>query len=329
MNWSPVRHGGHRRPGLAVALLVAGLGLTACGSDDGKVALSTIPSFTATESPSATDQPTLTAPDPTTQPTSTPSVTATPSTRKTTTTRTTTTTKRTTSSSTTRPTTPTPTPSVSVTLPTVTQLLAAEASAASSATSTHVVGSVVTSAGSFGVDLRIGGNADGTLTYAKGTVSIRRVGSELYIMGSSAFFTGNGHPELVATHANKWMHILASDPAYDNIVPITYVSNWVNMVHAAPATAVKAATVGTTTMLALTGGSGAKANTVYLPLTGTARPSSVTSADGVDKLTFSQWNAAAPSVSTPTALVVEPDDAVMDVPTFPEATAIAFSGIWM
>lgn len=326
MNWSPVRRRGHRRPGLAVALVVVGLGLSACGSDDGKVALSTIPSFTATESPSATDQPTLTAPEPTTQPTTSPSATATPSsTRRTTTTRTTTTTKRTT----TKPTTPTPTPSVSVTLPTVAQLLAAEGSAASSAVSTHVVGSVVTSAGSFGVDMRIGGNADGTLTYAKGTIGIRRVGSELYIMGSSTFYSGNGHPELVATHANKWMHIVAADPAYDNIVPITYVTNWANMVHAAPATAVKAVTVGTTTMFALTGGSGAKANTVYLPLTGTARPSSVTSADGVDKLTFSQWNAAAPTVSAPTALVDEPEDAVMDVPTYPEATAIAFSAIWV
>jgi hypothetical protein len=192
-----------------------------------------------------------------------------------------------------------------------------------------VVGTVVTAGGSFGVDLRLGGNAEGTFTYSQGTISVRRVGSELYIMGSATFFSGHGHPELVATHANKWMHIPAADPAYDNIVPVTYVSSWVTMVHSAPATAVKAATVGSTTMLALTGGSGGKANTVYLPVTGPARPSSVTSADGVDKLTFSQWNAGGPSVSAPTDLVVEPDDAVLDVPTFPEASAVAFSAIWM
>ncbi len=324
MSRSPARH-----LGLVVVLAVTGLSLAACGTDDGKVALSTIPSYSPSETPTPTDQPSPTAPDPTSAPTTTPDPTAS-ATKKATSTRTTTTTRRTSTTSRTSPRASlTPTPSVSVVLPTVAALLAAEATAASSATSARVVGTVVTAGGSFGIDLRLGGNAEGTFTYSQGTISVRRVGSELYIMGSATFFSGHGHPELVATHANKWMHIVAADPAYDNIVPVTYVSSWVNMVHSAPATAVKAATVGSTTMLALTGGSGGKANTVYLPVTGPARPSSVTSADGVDKLTFSQWNAGGPSVSAPTDLVDEPDDAVLDVPTFPEATAVAFSAIWM
>ena len=100
------------------------------------------------------------------------------------------------------------------------------------------------------------------------------------------------------------------------------------MVGSAPARTVAAATVNGVAVKALSGGTGSKANTVYLAGTGPALPLSVVSADKVDSLTFSGWGSSAPTVTAPTALVAEPADDIVDVPFFPEGTAAAFSAIW-
>jgi len=209
-------------------------------------------------------------------------------------------------------------------------LVAAESAATGKATSVHVVGHVVVGGETYGVDLHLGADGDGTLIYAGGTLGIRRVGTDLYLSADAAFFTAHKHPELAAVYPEgTWMPIDPADPAYANILPLTKVSTWSALALSAPATTSAPGTpVDGKATVALKGGTGAKANTLLLPATGAALPMLTASADKIDQVEFMEWNAAVPAPTRPTALKEEPEDAVVDVPSFPEDTAVAFSKLW-
>jgi hypothetical protein len=219
--------------------------------------------------------------------------------------------------------TPTPTAQASAA-----KLVAGAAAAAKGASFAHVVGTVVSGNLKYGVDLYLGPDGEGTLSYDKGSISVRRIGTALYLNADDAFFAGHGHPELAPTYNGKWMHIVPADPAYANILPLTYLSTWASLVGKAPAGTVAPATFNGVAATAITGGTGAKANTLFVPAAGAALPLGAGSADKVDSLAFSLWNNAPLPVQVPTALIDEPADAVVDVPAFPEDTAVAFSALW-
>jgi hypothetical protein len=211
----------------------------------------------------------------------------------------------------------------------MTTTLAAQTTAIRDATSVHLAAAVASAGQRFGVDLNDGTDSDGTLTYSEGSIAIRRVGQELYLSPDDAFFTGHGHPELVAAYHGKWMHIVVADPAYAQIIPLTYLSSWTKLVEGAPATSVKpGGTVDGVATYAISGGTGPKGNTLYVAATGHTLPVATVSTDKVDTITFSNWNTAPQSAQTPGALIDEPGDAIIDVPTFPQATTQAFSTLW-
>jgi hypothetical protein len=212
---------------------------------------------------------------------------------------------------------------------TLAQALAAEKAALKVASSVRVVGRVVTRSGTFGVDLRVGANSIGTLRYAAGTVAIRRIGTALYLNADDAFYTGHGHPELLAEYHNKWMQIPADDPIYATVIPLTRLATWTTLPAAAPAKVLhRGALVAGVPAVTVTGGTGPKASVLYLSAKAPMYPLAAVSADRLDGLAFSGWNRSDPTMSTPTGLVNEPDDTVLDVPTYPEATAQAFSVLW-
>ena len=224
--------------------------------------------------------------------------------------------------------TPTLTPTATA-QPGAAQAVAAAAAAAKGASFAHVVGKVVSKNLTYGVDLYLGPNGEGTLSYDKGTLSIRRIGTDLYLNADDAFFAGHGHPELAPTYNGRWMQIVPADPAYANILPLTHLSTWATLVGKAPAgTVATGASYNGVAATAISGGTGTKANTLFVPATGTALPLGATSADKVDTLAFSLWNNTPLPVQVPTALIDEPADAVVDVPSFPEDTAVAFSALW-
>lgn len=214
--------------------------------------------------------------------------------------------------------------------PTLAQAVTAEKAALKKATSVHVIGRAVTKAGAFGIDLRVGTNAIGVLTYSAGTVAIRRIGTGLYLNADDAFFTGHGHPELIAGYHNKWMLIPSDDAIYATVIPLTRLATWTAVVAAAPTTVLhRGSSVGGVPSLTLTGGKGPKASVLYVTAKAPHLPLAAVSADKIDHLAFLGWNRDDPAMSVPTGLVDEPDDTVLDVPTYPEATAKAFSALWL
>jgi len=211
---------------------------------------------------------------------------------------------------------------------TLAQTIAAEKAALAHASSVRVVGRVVTRSGTFGVDLRVGANSIGTLRYAAGTVAIRRIGTALYLNADDAFYTGHGHPELLAEYHNRWMQIPADDPIYATVIPLTRLATWTTLPAAAAKVLHRGALVAGVPAVTVTGGTGPKASVLYLSAKAPILPLAAVSADKVDALAFLGWNVSDPAMSTPTGLVNEPDDTVLDVPTYPEATAQAFSVLW-
>lgn len=227
---------------------------------------------------------------------------------------------------------PTATPSHTSAIPDVATVVRSETDAVQGVTSLHVVGTVTTKGETFGVDMRLGTDGEGTLSFgAKGTIGVRRVGDALFLQADDAFFTAHGHPELSAPFRGKWMPIRAADSAYPNIVPLTKLANWEKLVESAPATADAAGTpVGGRPTIAVTGGTGAKANTLLLSSTAPTLPLLTQSADKLDQIQFEDWNAPVGAAQTPalTDQKHEPADELVDVPAFAEETAAAFSKLW-
>jgi hypothetical protein len=208
-------------------------------------------------------------------------------------------------------------------------IVATEKSAAASAKSVHVVGTVISGGRRYGVDLTVGGDGEGVLSYDRGTIAVRRVGSDLYLSADDAFFAAHQHPELAATYHGAWMPIVPDDPAYATILPLTRVSTWARLLASAPAARARAGTaVGGVATIAVSGGTGARANVLHVAAAAPHLPLLTVSADRKDQIRFSAWNATTGSVQRPTSLRDEPDDAVVDVPSFPEETARAFSALW-
>jgi len=209
-------------------------------------------------------------------------------------------------------------------------VVAAESTALKAASSVHVVGTVTVAGEKFEVDMNVGADGDGVLNSPDGRIQVRRVGADLFLAVDDAFFTINKHPELAAAYQGKWMPIDPGDPAYANILPITQLATWTKLMAGAPVTAAaKGTAVGGTPTTALTGGTGAKSTTVLVAASGPALPLVARSGDKVDELTFTGWGSALPAVTAPTELKDEPDDTLVDVPSFAEESTKAFAKLWL
>jgi len=320
----------------AVAGAAAVLALAACGggSSPKDLPLNGVVA-SETPSPSVSDQPTPTdgaSASPAASSTGElPAYTPTPTTATSTARAVTRTTTRTTSvraatTSTRRPTATTTAASASA-LPAV---LAAERTAVTGATSVKVAGTVVAGGKKYTVAGSTGTNAELVIGFDAGTLTVRRVGSNVYLQADDAFWVGHGHPELVATYHDLWMPIDPADPAYATIAKITYVKHWGGLATSAPSAKVAAGpAVGGTPTIAISGGSGATAGTRYVASSGKAYPLKSASADSTDTLTWA-WNAGSPPVTAPATdqQKDEPADDVIDVPEFAEDAVTAWSSLW-
>jgi hypothetical protein len=221
---------------------------------------------------------------------------------------------------------PTPAPALRYDVPTV---MAAERAAIAQATTVRVVGTVVNGGKKFGVDLQVGTDGGGVLSYDQGTINVRRVGSDLYLAPDDAFFTAHKHPELAAAYRGTWMPIVPADPAYANIIPLTRIATWTKLIASAPAVKAAAGTaVDGVATVAVAGGAGATANTLYIAAAAPAFPLLTVSGTMAGQIRFSAWNAAVAPGQRPAALKDEPADAIVDVPSFAEDSATAFSVLW-
>jgi len=209
------------------------------------------------------------------------------------------------------------------------KVLTSARTAMGTATSAHFTGTVVSGGTSYGIDLTVGTDAEGVMRYPGGTIAVRRVGTNLYLQPDDAFFTAHKHPELAAVYQGLWMPIDPADPAYATIMPLTRLATWTTVLGSAPAARTGAGTaVDGVPTVAVSGGTGTKANTLLVPASGPALPLLAQSADKVDQIRALDWNKAPAPVATPTGTKDEPDDALVDVPSFAEATAEAFGTLW-
>ena len=209
------------------------------------------------------------------------------------------------------------------------KVLTSARTAMGTATSAHFTGTVVSGGTSYGIDLTVGTDAEGVMRYPGGTIAVRRVGTNLYLQPDDAFFTAHKHPELAAAYQGLWMPIDPADPAYATIMPLTRLATWTKLLGSAPAARTGAGTaVDGVPTVAVSGGTGAKANTLLVPASGPALPVLTQSADRVDQVRAQDWNKTVAPVATPTGTKDEPDDALVDVPSFAEETAEAFGALW-
>jgi hypothetical protein len=197
--------------------------------------------------------------------------------------------------------------------------------------SLRVTGTVVHAGTSFGIDLSVGPDANGTLSWAGGgSMTVRRVGPRLWLRADDAYYVAHKHPELIPQRHATWIEIVPADPAYKDIFPLTRLDTWTKRVGGVAVRGRKAgATFGGVPTVALTGRPGPKGVVLYVAAKGPSFPIYVSSVDRVDHLALRQWNVpftvAAP---TPAHVLPEIPDAVLDVPDDPVASGEAFGVLW-
>jgi hypothetical protein len=195
----------------------------------------------------------------------------------------------------------------------------------------HVVGTVVKGGVTYGIDLRVGPDANGTLSWAGGgSMTVRRVGPRLWLRPDDAYYVAHKHPELVAQRHATWVEIVPADPDYKDIFTLTRLDTWTKLVGAVPVSGRKpGATFAGTPTVALTGKTGPKGPVLYVAAKGPSFPLYVASVDKKDHLALQQWSVPF-TVAEPTPAHVLPElpDAVVDVPADPVDSAAAFATIW-
>jgi hypothetical protein len=214
---------------------------------------------------------------------------------------------------------------------TAAQIRTRSVAAMAAARTVHVVGTVLVHGKRFGVDLQLGTDVNGTLTYqGGGSVTIRRIGSSIYLRPDDAYYTAHGHKDLIADRHATWIEIGPDDGDYAGILPLTQLRSWTALLSGVRAVSRKpSGTIGGIPTVALIGGRSAKSTVLYVATRGAALPVYVGSVDRVDHLALLQWNAAV-TVNTPSQanLRPEPGDGVLDIPKDPVATAQAFGILW-
>jgi hypothetical protein len=195
----------------------------------------------------------------------------------------------------------------------------------------HVQGTVRYLGKNFGIDLQVGKDSNGTLSYDKGgSIAIRRVGNQLFERPDDAYYTAHGHADLIPTRHATWIAFGPEDPDYKDAALLTQIGTWTKLLAGVPATSRKpGAVLDRIPTVALVGGRGPKGTVLYVASTGPSFPLYVLSTDKLDRLAFRHWNTPF-TVTAPSSADIrpEPADEILDIPKDPVASAAAFGAIW-
>jgi len=161
------------------------------------------------------------------------------------------------------------------------------------ASSVHLAGTFVDKKQKYSLDLRIGKDAEGTMSSKAGSVRIRRVGNTLFLQSTAA------------DPAGAWLKLERSNPNYQVIAQLTTLSFWSKQLTALPVSVRKPGKVfGGVPTIALYQ-PGKHGGTMWVATTGPAFLRYVKATDGSIAMALYDWNAPL-TVETPADTSLQP-----------------------
>ena len=190
--------------------------------------------------------------------------------------------------------------------PNAAQLLKQAQAAASSASSVTVKGTVPSDGKVVTVDMSMGTDSgSGTIDVGGMTISIIRVGSDVYFSADDAFWTSTAGPAAAKLFSGKWVKIPATTQGFDSFAQLSKVKSFMSGLFGDSGSNANVEYVGTTdfqgqSAYQLSDPKG----TLYIAAEGEPFPLGLTGAKD-QALTFSDWNAPLDVQAPPSADVVD------------------------
>lgn len=174
-------------------------------------------------------------------------------------------------------------------------IVAAAKTAADSASSVHVSGSIVSGKSSVALDMELlaGRGGRGQISEDGLSFDLIKTGGTVYISGNSAFYSHFGGAAAAQLLKGKWLKASATSGSFSTLAGLTNLSQLVNTALANHGTLVKSdaiITVDGQRALGITDAS--HSGTLYIATTGKPYPIEITkSGPSGGKIVFDRWNA--------------------------------------
>jgi hypothetical protein len=183
------------------------------------------------------------------------------------------------------------------------QIASAATTAAASAATVHVAGSIVSEGQPISVDMELvaGKGAQGWITLPGLDIRLVRIAQALYIKGGSALYSRFAGPVAARALRGKWLKQSAGGGALASLATLTNLSQLIDLALADHGKLTRAGTRTVNGERAVGVSDLAGGGTLYVATTGTPYPLAIVKrGEGRGRLVFDKWN-------QPVSLVVPPD----------------------
>jgi hypothetical protein len=187
------------------------------------------------------------------------------------------------------------------------QILAKAKSALGAADAVHIAGAGTDEGTAVKLDMRYGAHgAVGTFTIDGQRLDLLRVADDVYVKGSTSFWTTFADPSIGKLLGGKYVKTTLTDARFKDLADFTDLSSSVDGFLEPDGAISKGATatVAGQSAIALVS-KGATGGTLYVATTGRPYPLSIAGKD--NKLTFTEYGKAVPVTAPPAAQVVDAD----------------------
>lgn len=174
------------------------------------------------------------------------------------------------------------------------QILAAAKTAADSASSVHVSGSIVGGSAPITLNLELlaGKGGRGQISENGLSFNLIQVGETAYISGSPAFYSHFGGPAAAQLLEGKWLKVPSSDGTFSTLGSLTNLSQLLNTALASHGTLAKGVTTTVDGQKVLSVTDVSHGGTLYVATTGKPYPIEITKGGkSGGKILFDRWNA--------------------------------------
>jgi len=190
------------------------------------------------------------------------------------------------------------------------QILDDALAAAKSASSVRVKGKMTDAGKTIEINLAVGkDSADGTVSIDGGTMSLRRIGNDIYIEADKEFWTAQASAAVAALLDGKWLKAPTSNKDFGEFSNFTSVKALLGGMLTPSGTVTRAPgkdVDGTPTVgLHDADSSGGTSGTMYVSATGKPYPLLIVADKEAGSVSFSDWDAAVTVTPPPAADVVD------------------------
>jgi hypothetical protein len=184
------------------------------------------------------------------------------------------------------------------------QILAASKSAADAASSAHVAGSIVTSAGPIGLDLSLSSaGGRGQLSLAGLGFELIQTGATVYIKGSANLYRHIAGAEAAKLLQGRWLKAPSSAPEFASIASLTNLHGLVDATLADHGALTKLGTTNVDRQAVVGLRDAAVGETIYVATAGRPYPVQVArSGSGGGTVRFDSWNLPVPIAAPANAI---------------------------